>query len=212
MPVASAPPVLARVAQRFTQTSRGIVSFRLHRVLDVHAGFSKYHRDIVLAGIYQNGRLARVRVVSYTIDGRSTDLQQQAALAQEYQHPKPGKTFAPPFDARNFADYSYQEQGPGTIAFATTLRDAAHGNGTFTYDATNSVLAFTYQPNVLPPHATWGEIADRRAEVLPNYWAVTQETQNYKGRYGPFAGAATEQVDISHFRRFSNLRSALRAL
>ena len=212
MAVASAPPVLAQVAQRFTQTSRGIVSFRLHRVLDVHAGFSKYHRDIVLAGIYQNGRLVRVRVITYTIDGRPTDLQQQAALAQEYQNPKPGETFAPPFAARNFAAYSYQEQGPGTIGFASALHDAGHGSGTFTYDATHSVVAVTYQPNVLPPHATWGEIADRRAEVLPNYWAVTQETQNYKGRYGPFAGAATEQVDISHFRRFSNLRSALRAL
>lgn len=212
MAVASAPPVLTQVAHRFAQTSRGIVGFRLHRVLDVHAGFSKYHREIVLAGIYQNGRLVRVRVISYTIDGRPTDAGQQAALAQEYQNPKPGETFAAPFDARNFAAYSYQEQGPGTIAFSSTLHDAGHGNGTFTYDATNSVLACTYQPNVLPPHATWGEIADRWAEVLPNYRAVTQETQNYKGRYGPFAGTAIEQVDYSNFRRFSNLRSALNAL
>ena len=130
MAVASAPPVLAQVAQRFTQTSRGIVSFRLHRVLDVHAGFSKYHRDIVLAGIYQNGRLVRVRVISYTIDGRSADVQQQAALAQEYQNPKPAKRSRRRSTARNFAAYPYQEQGPGTIGFTSTLHDAGHGNGT----------------------------------------------------------------------------------
>ncbi|HEX3368836.1 MAG TPA: hypothetical protein VHS56_04595 [Candidatus Cybelea sp.] len=200
------------MAQRFAQTSRGIVAFRLHRVFDVHAGFSKRHEDLVLSGIYQDGRVVRVRVNSYTIDGRPVDMQQQAALAQEYQNPKPGETFAPPFDARNAGDYSYEEQAPGTIAFTSALRDAAHGNGTFTYDETNSVVAYTYQPNVLPPHATWGEIADRRAEVLPNYWTVTQETQNYKGSYGPFPGAGTVQIDFTGFRRFPNLRSALAAL
>ncbi|HEY2474815.1 MAG TPA: hypothetical protein VGI19_08420 [Candidatus Cybelea sp.] len=200
------------MAQRFAQTSRGIVSFRLHRVLDVHAGFSKRHEDITIDGIYQDGAVVKVHVVSYTIDGKNADSAQLAEIAQAYERPKPGQASALPFDARYTGDYSYREQVPGTIAFVSTLHDAGHGNGTFTYDASNSVLTYTYQPNVLPPHASWGEIADRRAEVLPNYWTVTQETQHYKGSYGPFPGAATEEIDFSAFRRFSDLQSAVNAL
>jgi hypothetical protein len=188
------------------------VNFRLHRVFDVHAGFSKRHEDLVLSGVYEDGVIAKVRVIAYTIDGRNADAQQQASMAQDYENPKPGETFAVPFDSRNAANYSYQQQGIGTIGFTSALHDAAHGSGTFTYDQTNNVIAYTYQPNVLPPHASWGEITDRRSEVLPGYWAVTQETQNYKGSYGPFAGAGTVEIDYSDFRRFSSLQSAIDAL
>ncbi|HEX4014703.1 MAG TPA: hypothetical protein VHX17_12575 [Candidatus Cybelea sp.] len=188
------------------------MTFRLRRVLDVHAGFSKRHEDLVLDGVYEDGAVVKVRVIAYTIDGRTADAQQQAEMAQAYENPKPGDTFAIPFDSRNAAAYSFVQQGPATIAFSSTLHDAAHGSGTFTYDQTNSVVGYTYQPNVLPPHASWGEITDRRAQVLPGYWAVTAETQNYKGSYGPFAGAATEEVDYSGFRRFASRQSAIDAL
>jgi hypothetical protein len=47
---------------------------------------------------------------------------------------------------------------------------------------------------------------------LPNYWAVTHETQQYKGHYGPFAGAGLQEADYSGFSRFPNLESALRSL
>jgi hypothetical protein len=48
--------------------------------------------------------------------------------------------------------------------------------------------------------------------VLPGYWAVTQETQNYKGTYGLFSAAGTIQITFSDFRRFPDLQSALGTL
>ena len=92
------------------------------------------------------------------------------------------------------------------------MRDEAHGSGTFTYDADADVVTYTYAPNALPPHANAGTITDLRSEVLPDYWAVTQETQQYKGSYGPFAGSGPRQVDFSDFRRFADLESALGSL
>lgn len=201
-----------QVAQRFAETTRGIVGFRLHRVLDVHAGFSGRHEDMVIAGVYQDGTVVRVRIVSYTIDGKPASATDTASMTQAYEHPKPGDVFAPPFDSRNVDAYSYHEAGPATIGFESSLHDAGHGDGTFTYDGAADVVSCTYQPNALPPHATWGEVSDKRAEVLPNYWAVTQETQQYKGRYGIFPGAATEEFDFSDFRRFSDLPTALSSL
>jgi hypothetical protein len=200
------------VAERYVQGTRGIVEFRLHRVLDVHAGFSKRHEDLVLTGVYRDGAIVKVRVVSYSIDGKPASSGETDAMAQAYQDPKPGEAFEPPFDSRYLGDYSYRQDAARTIAFTSTARDAAHGSGSFSYDADANVVSYTYQPNVLPPHASSGTITDLRSEVLPNYWSVTQEIQQYKGSYGPFSGSGTEQVDFSDFRRFADLQSAIGSL
>lgn len=201
-----------QIAQQFAQTSRGVVGFRLHRTLDVHGGFAKRHEDLVLNGVYQDGTIVKVRVSTYTIDGKAAGAADVASMEQSWEHPKPGDAFAPPFDSRYLNDYQYQSSGSSTIGFTSSVRDAGHGNGSFSYDAQANVGTCTYQPNVLPPHATSGEVTDRRAEVLPGYWAVTQEAQMYKGTYGPFTAAGTVELDYSDFRRFQDLPSALIAL
>jgi hypothetical protein len=178
----------------------------------VHAGFSSRHEDLVIAGVFDDGTIVKVRVLRYTIDGRAASASDDAAMERAYEKPKPGDAFEPPFDARYADAYSCRQETPQTVAFTSDLPDAAHGNGTFGYDADYNVVWYDYQPNALPPHATSGTIGDRRAEVLPNYWAVTRETQQYRGSYGPFPGAATQQSDFSDFSRFPDLESALRSI
>lgn len=163
-------------------------------------------------GVYEDGGAVKVRVLSYTIDGKAAGAGDVSSVEQSWDHPQPGNLFAPPYDPRYLDAYQYRLAGPSTIAFSSNVHDAGHGNGTFTFDAGGDVVSCTYQPNALPPHATFGEITDRRSEVLPGYWAVTQETQQYKGNYGPFAAAGTIQAAFSDFRRFADLPSALNAL
>jgi hypothetical protein len=206
------PPAVAQVAQRFAASTRGIVSFRLHRVLDVGAGFSHRHEDLTLLAVAVNGTVMRVRIESYTIDGNPASASDTANMVQAYQAPKPGQVFALPFDARHVSEYRYAASAPQTVTFTSTIHNGAHGNGTFAYDGDYHVAWYTYRPNVLPPHATWGSILDRCAQVLPDYWGVTRETQDYKGRFGPFSGQALETVDFSGYRRFPDLQSALDAL
>lgn len=207
-----APPAVGLVAQRFAETSRGIVSCHLHRVFDVHAGFSKRHEDLVMDQVSSDGQVVKVHITSYTVDGKPADAATQATLVASYEHPGPGAVFNLPFDPRYVTAYQYQNAGPQRIAFTSTVRDAAHGNGSFSFDASGNVLNYTYRPNVLPPHASFGEVTDKRSEVLPGYWAVVQETQQYKGSYGPFPGAGTVDITFSDFRRFADLQSALRSL
>ncbi len=209
---ADAPPALAQVAQRFAQTSRGAVVCQLHRVFDVHAGFSRRHEDLTMNVAYDDGAIAKVRVTSYSIDGKAASAADVAALEDSWSHPKPNEAFATPFDARNFGAYQYRSTGPATIGFTSNVRDGAHGDGSFSYDAQYNVVTYTYQPAALPPHATSGEITDRRGEVLSGYWSATDETQAYKGTYGPFPGEGTISVAYSNFRRFRDVQSALRAL
>ena len=207
-----APPALAQVAQRFAATSRGFVVFQMHRVFDVHTALQRRHEELVMNGVYDDGTLVRVRVVSYAVNGRPAGQSDVAAVEQSWNHPKPSDVFAPPFDPRNFGAYQYRSYGNSTIGFSSNLRDAGHGSGTFTYDARGNVVSYTFVPNVLPPHATSGEVADRRSEVLPGYWASTDETQQYRGSYGPFAAAGAIAVTYSDFRRSSDLNSALSLL
>jgi hypothetical protein len=209
---AGAPPVLLQVAQRFAETSRGVVAFEMHRVFDARAGFSKRHEDLVMNGVYEDGTLVRVHVVAYDVNGKTASAADVANVEQSWDHPKPSDVFAPPYDARNFDAYQYRSGGPSTIDFASNVHDAGHGNGSFTYDAQDDVVSCTYHPNALPPHADSGEITDWRAEVLGGYWASTQETQEYRGTVGPFSGTGTIQAAYSDFRRFSDLQSALRAI
>jgi hypothetical protein len=209
---AGAPPALMQVAQQFAQTSRGIVAFRLRRTFDVRGGLSSRHEDLMMNAVYDDGSIVKVRVASYTINGRAAGAADVASVERSWDHPKAGDVFAAPFDARNFGAYQYQNGGPSTVDFTSSERDPGHGNGSFTYDAQGDVLSCTYQPNALPPHARWGEITDRRGEVLPGYWAVTEETQEYRGTYGPFAAAGTVEFTFSDFRRFADLASALGTL
>jgi hypothetical protein len=212
MPSADAPPVLAQIVQRYAETNRGVVVFHLHRILDVHDAIAGRREDLALNGVYDDGVLARVHVTAYTIDGKPASEADIAGVEDSWIHPKPGDAFSPPFDERNLASYQYRTDGTAAIDFATSVQDQGHGNGSFTFDEQNDVLSYTYQPNVLPPHAKWGRITDQRAEVLPGYWTSTQETQEYKGTVGPFAGSGTVAMTYSGFRRFPDLQSALDAL
>jgi hypothetical protein len=207
-----APPALAQVAQRYAETSRGVVTFRMHRLFDVHGALQSHREDLVMDGVYDDGATVRVRVDSYTINGKPASAAQVSSLEQSWDNPKPSDVFAPPFDARNLGAYQYATGSPTTIDFTSTVNDAGHGRGSFTHDAQNNVVSITYQPNALPPHATSGEITDLRSEVLPGYWATTQETQQYRGSYGPFPASGTVQNTFSNFRRYPDLSSALRAL
>ena len=209
---ADAPPALMQVAQRYEATSRGVVGFRMQRIFDVHAGPRRRHEELALEGVYNNGALVKVRVLNYTIDGKAASASDRSTLVQEWEHPQPGNAFAPPFDPRNFGAYSYRSAGAQTIAFSSSVNDRGHGSGTFTYDGAGNVIAYTYHPNVLPPHAKSGEINDRRGPVLLGYWAVTQEAHQYSGSYAIFAGAATVTMNYSGFHRYPNLRSALSAM
>lgn len=207
-----APLVLTLVAQRFTESTQGVVSFQLRRVFDVHAGPMSRHEDFTLDGIYEDGAIVKVHVVSDTIDGKPASPEAQSALEQTYDHPKTGDGFALPFDSKNFGAYQYQSAVAQRIDFTSNMHDATHGNGNFTYDGGDNVISYTYRPNALPPHASSGTITDRRSEVLPGYWAVTEEMQQYKGSYGLFSAGATVEFTYSNFRRFVNLVDAIRSI
>jgi hypothetical protein len=201
----AAPATVWAVAARFAQTQKGVVSFRLHRVFDVHAGPKSRHDDIVFDGVYANGVLVKMHIVSYSIGGKQADADQLSQFQEDWLHPK--VVFHFPFDPRYLAEYLYRVSGK-TVTFTPLSADASHGTGAFNYDQQKNVVSFTYSPGAMPEYARSGTIADQRAPVLPNYWAVTHETQQYDGRYALWNGGATVDLSWTNFRRAGSVQQA----
>ncbi len=206
------PPIVASIGRRFVHTARGVVAFRMHRVFDVHAGPSSRHDDLVMACVYNNGTLASVHILSETIGGKVQTPDQTAADEPKWVHPKPGDAFHPPYDPRYFGEYRYGPMAPGRISFTQIINDEGHGSGSFSYDRSENVTAYAYAPAVMPQYATSGTVNGTRSQVLHGYWAVTQETQQFAGRYALWKGGATVQFTMSEFRRYPSVSAAVAAI
>lgn len=206
------PPIVASIGQRNAQTSRGVVAFRMHRVFDVHAGPSHRHDDLVLEGVYRNGTLVSVHILSDTVGGKVQTPQQIAEAERQWVNPKPGDVFHPPYDPRYFREYHYGPIAPGSVSFVASVNDAGHGTGSFTYDSSENVTSYTYSPAVMPQYATSGSVTGIRRKVLRGYWAVTQEVQQYSGRYALWKGGATTEYTMSEFRRYASVAAAVAAI
>jgi hypothetical protein len=153
---------------------------------------------LVFNGEYDHGDIAKLRVISYTIDGKAAGAQQRADAQKQYDRLTP---FQDPFDPRYVGSYTYRLLQPGIVAFRSTVRDGVHGNGTFAYDASKDVTSYTHTLNLLPKYVSAATIHGERAQVLPRFWAVTAETQQYIGYYFVFSGAATVRMVYSDFHR-----------
>ncbi len=208
MPAAALPPVVARIIQQFQRTESGIVTCRYHRLLKVHAGPSGQTEDFTFDGVYQDGALVAVRMLSYTINGKNASSAQIESAVQSYEHPKPGDVFEAPWRPASAQDYRDVDTGPGAVAFTAIVRSYGHGDGSFTYDTAYNVTSYTYSPTVMPQHARSGTVTGHIAQVLPGYWAMTDESQSYSGSYAIFAAHATLQITQVDFRHFATLSLA----
>lgn len=210
--VVAVPALVAQAAQRTAQFERGVVGFRLHRVLDVHAG--PYHRrdEMELAVVYDNGRLVKVRVLDQKTGGTETSDSVKAQTAEKYEHPAATDVFARPYDVQHFGEYTYSVPQGSTVHFHAIVHDAAHGDGFFSVDSQGDVVSLEYSPAVMPQYAHSGTIDQQMSAVLPDYWALTKEVQHYSGRYFLFSGGATVTIDQSSFVQFPSEAAALSAL
>lgn len=209
---AAVPALVALAAERTQRFERGIIGFRLHRVFDVHAGPYHRHDDLEFAGVYEDGRLVKVRILHQQVGGKETDAQTKAQAAAAYEHPAPLDVFARPFDPAHLSEYSYEAAEARTFRFRALVRDAAHGDGTFTLDGDGNVVGVQYSPAVMPRYARSGTVTEERAEVLPSYWTTVKETHHYGGRYAIFSGGADVTIEQSRFVRFATEAQAFAAL
>jgi hypothetical protein len=210
--IADVPPAIVQIAQRAGAQEKGVVTYRLHRVFDVHAGPQHRHDDLVLAIARQDGRIVKVRVVKAIVGGNAADASKTAEIENQYEHPNPGDLFHAPFDPRYVNEYGFQAVDPQTYRFTSTMHDSSHGNGTLSLDASGNVVKYVYSPNVLPQYTTSGTVTNDRAQVLPNFWFLTREAHEYRGHYLIFGGGATAVITYDQFKRYEDVNAAVSAL
>lgn len=205
------PPIVGQVAHQTAVDQHGVVTALYTKTFDVHAGPSSRQDRLVFTGIYVDGDLKRIRVMSYSVGGVNATSQQVSQVKAQYEHPKPTDVFRPPWDGRYLREYRYNVVNPTTVGFSSLVIDTAHGSGSFTIDAGKHVTAYQYTMSANWPHATNGTVSGQRAQVLPRYWAMTHEVQQYTGTYSLFKASATTDITQSSFHRFATLGDAERA-
>jgi hypothetical protein len=210
--IAQAPPAVVQIAQRVSNQERGVIVYRLHRVFDVHAGPMHRHDDYLLAIAANATQTLKVRVIHATIGGKTADAATVSKIEDQWERPKAADVFHRPFDPRYLGEYTYDVVDPQTYHFTSSIHDAAHGSGTFTVDAAGNVVKYQYTPNVLPPYTSSGTIYDTRSQVLPAYWGLTGETQQYSGHYAIFGGGATTVLTFDGYARYTDSAAAIAAL
>jgi hypothetical protein len=202
---------VTQIAQQAVQDQRGIVSAQFTRSFSVRAALSGRHDLLTFTGVYQDGTLVFMHVTKDTIGNKDASASQIGQATDQYVHPRPTAVFHAPWDPRYLDEYSYSIKDPETIAFTSLVKDTSHGSGTFTIDAHDHVVSYEYAMSANWPYATSGDISGRRAEVLPGCWAMTSQTEQYRGRYGIFAGRATADVTMSSYQRFPTVADAKKA-
>lgn len=195
------PAIVTQVADRTTAATRGTVNCSYERTFRVHAGPASRSDHMIFQGVYDDGVLVGVHVVEDTLGGVAASAAQREQTENEYEHPKPGDLFRAPWDARFLGEYTYRIVDPATVAFSSLVNDTAHGDGTFTVDAQGDVLTYQYAMSANLQYVTRSTISGERSEVLPGYWAMTHEHQQYWGNYKGIAGGATTEIAQTAFHR-----------
>ncbi|HET9393735.1 MAG TPA: hypothetical protein VFO29_09505 [Candidatus Rubrimentiphilum sp.] len=203
----SVPAAVVLAASLAARDHTGIIGYRIQRTVDMAAGPIRRHEDVLLAAVFENDRLVRIRVLRDMVSGRSTGTPAQEALERQLLAASKEPGFAVPFDARYLHDYTYRVAG-NLVAFSSALKDARHADGYFVLGSGGMVTQLQYALNVLPKYATAGTVHEDRAEVLPHYWATVRSTQLFEGRYAIFQGRGEFVTVDSGFRRFGTVDAA----
>jgi len=167
---------------------------------------------VELAAVFEGDPVVDVRVKQQLQNGRETSAVKNEMLAGQIESMTGKDQFATPFDARHFPEYAYTPDGATRVRFVSRVRDASHGDGTFTVDGFGHVVSMTYTPDAFPRYATRGSVDVQRAQVLPNFWATIHQVQRYEGGYGFIRGGGTVELTQSGFRRFATRKAAIAAV
>jgi hypothetical protein len=205
------PAIVTQIAQQAAQDERGVVSAQFTRNFSARAAFSSRHDSLSFTGVYQDGTLVSIHITKDTIGEKDADAAQRAQATDQYVHPRPAAVFHAPWDPRFLNEYSYTISSPTTIAFTSLVKDTSHGSGTFTIDGHDHVVSYQYVMSANWPYATFGQISGQRVEVLPGYWAMVSQTEEFRGRYSIFSGRASADVTQTSFQRFATVADAVRA-
>lgn len=201
------PPLVAQAAAVAERDHAGAIVYRIHQVSAMDGGPIHRHGDVVIEAASDGRSIVRVRVLRYLLNGAEQSAADRDALARQLLDGQAKGGFAVPFDSDHTAEYDYTVSG-STVHFTSLRRDAEHGDGSFTVDASGHVTGMTYVPDVFPKYVSSGTVTDTRAEVIPGFWASVRNDTEYAGRYLFVKGRASVVTEMTGYRRYPSRAEA----
>lgn len=206
-----------RVADRYARDVHGIMTFVVTTQTELHAG--PIHRSGTSDTAYAvvDGTPIRKRTIRSIDDGKPAGAAALASFSADPEGPYSRFGMRAPFAPNALADYKFQPPvTTGTsiqIAFATTIRDAVHGDGTMSVDsASGRLISAVLHPAVLPPHATAGTITISFGATSPEHYDIVRIVREFPGREGFISGHVTVTSEYRQYRDAATPSAAIGAL
>ncbi len=206
------------VAAAYAADTKGIVTFVAVTSFDVRGSMMYHqHKDDQTAYAEEDGARLAMRVISEVDDGVAQGPAALSALSAEAEVPTGRFGMRLPIMPAALADYRFgkprQEATTVTVDFTADVRDAAHGDGTLTYDvAGNRIVQIVYRPATLPPHATAIVTTITFADVGAGRWDMVKLSRTFAGRIGPLHGGGSSTTTFANYRSAPSEAAAIAAL
>jgi len=206
-----------RVAENYTAQVRGAATFVVQTRTTVRSGPFTHTEFSETAYVEVDGLVAGKVVLRSLVNGSSANAGQLAKLSAEPDGPLSRFGLRLPVFEAAAGDYQYGDPlEPGertSVAFGTTVKDEAHGDGTLNVDINQKrVVQVVIRPAVLPAHATRMNITIDFGRVYEGRWDIVKITRTFAGRQGLMSGTGTSASVYERYQSYASSAEAFKAL
>jgi len=211
-----------QVATEYAGVTRGVVSFVVATQMDVRGG--PVHRQELSETAYvdQDGTAVRKRVLKDVKNGKPLPPPDLDHLSRSEDGPLSRFGMRAPYALAALADYSFgkpHESGDLILVdFTSTVRDAAHGDGTLAYSrSAGRIDRVTYTPAALPSESGSIVLLSASLEITfgtvgSDRWDIVRIVRNYTGREGMMRGRGVATSIYDRYRVHANQAEAVAAV
>ncbi len=205
------PPIVTQAAQFAAASTSGVIVHERHISVVAVAGPAHFSATNDAMLLLSDGAYRHIHFLRMAENGKTLSAEQVAKREDQNntQFEKGEGFFKQPFDRRYLTDYDYTTVSSSgsqvTVGFNSGLHDEQHGAGQMQIDpSTGRVLSVSYQPYVLPDHASAGNVTETFGEALPGFWTIVRIDRTYSGRMLFVSGHGTASETLDHFHRFTD--------
>jgi hypothetical protein len=203
-------------ADVYAAATRGVVAFNVTTRTQVRGGL--YHRDNLENVAYAavDGKPLVKRILHLVENGRTADADELRRASAKPDGPLSRFGMRLPYLSAAVDAYTFDppraEAGGTVIAFHTSVRDEAHGDGTMTVDAERRPVRVIFHPAKLPEHASDAQVTIEFGSNAAGRWDVMRIVREFSGRVGFIRGRVEAVSTYDAYRVYATAESARAAL
>ena len=174
--------------------------------------------EAISSRVVNGTHVVAARLHRFVQSGKDVSAAELAAAQAQIDKKLPTELpYVLPAQSDRLAEFSYDQPVRAgktiAIAFHSLRRDSDHADGTIYIAAESAQIEkIEYVANIPPKPANTASGTVTFAEVVPGVWELVRDEQHLSGKQFFITGTAEITVTHSHYRKFSSLSAAEKAL